>query len=113
VQDEALAFFHTAFEICAVEKARVEGAGTVAKSGVEYGGAAAPEADGGASSGGYFAENGVNLAGDDFGNFCETDAVFVTEGEIAEQIAGGEKAAFFEDGGAVGADAFDEFDGGC
>jgi hypothetical protein len=53
------------------------------------------------------------LARNDFGNFCETDAVFVTEGEIAEQVAGGEESAVFEDGGAVGAYAFDKFDGGC
>ena len=113
VQDETLAFFHAAFEIGAVEEARVKRAGTVAKSGVEDCGAAGSEANGGAASGGYFGENGVNLTRDDFGNFCETDAVFVTEGEIAEQIAGGGEAAFFEDGGAMGANPFDEFDGGC
>ena len=80
VQDETLAFFHTAFEVCAVEEARVESAGTVAQGGVEDGGATASEADGGTSACGYFRENGVYLARDNFGNFGETDAVFVTKG---------------------------------
>jgi hypothetical protein len=55
----------------------------------------------------------VNLAGDDFGDFGETDAVFVTEGQIAQQIAGGEESAVFEKGGAVGADAAKKSDGSC
>jgi hypothetical protein len=113
VQDEALAFFHATFEIGAVEEARVKSAGTVAKGGVEDGGAAASEADGGASAGSYLCENGVDLARDNFGNFGETNAVFVTEWEIAEQIAGGEESAIFENGGAVRADAAEKFYGSC
>jgi hypothetical protein len=113
MQDETLAFFHTAFEICAVEKARVKSAGPVAKCGVEDGRATASEANGGASAGSYFSENCVNLPRDNFGNFGEADAIFVTEWEIAEQVAGGEESALFENGGAVGADASEKFDGSC
>ena len=113
VQGEALAFLHTAFEICAVEETRVKRSGAVAKSGVEDRWAAASKADGGASAGGYFGENCVYFAGDNFGNLGEPDAVFVTEWEIAEQVAGGEESAVFENGGTVGADAAKKFYGSC
>jgi hypothetical protein len=104
-----LAFLHAAFEVCAVEEARVKSAGPVAKCGVEDGRATASEANGGASAGGYLCENGMNLAGNNFGDFSEADAVFVTEGKIAEQVAGGEESALFENCGAVRADASKKF----
>src|SRR5580704_776728 len=113
VQDKALAFFHAAFKIGAVEKARMESARTVAKCDVEDGWASASEADGGASTGGYLCENGVNLAGDNFSNFGEADTVFVTEGEIAEKVAGGEESAFLQHGGAVRANATEKFYWSC
>jgi hypothetical protein len=47
----------------------------------------------------------MHLAGNDFRDGSETDAVFVTEGKIAEQIADGGQATLFEDCGAVRADA--------
>jgi len=51
----------------------------------------------------------VHLAGNNFRDGRETDAVFVTEGKIAEQIADGGQAALFEDCGAVRADASEIF----
>jgi hypothetical protein len=92
-----------------VEEAGVESAGTVAKGGVEYCSAAAREANSAASAGGDFREDGVHLAGNNFRDGRETDAVFVTEGKIAEQIADGGQAALFEDCGAVRADASEIF----
>ena len=88
-----------------MEEAGVESAGTVAKRSVENCGAAAREAYRAASAGGDFREDGVHLAGNNFRDGRETDAVFVTEGKIAEQIADGGQAALFEDCGAMRADA--------
>ncbi len=84
----------------------MESAGAVAEGGVEYrSAAAAGEANRAASAGGDFREDGVHLAGNNFRDGRETDAVFVTEGKIAEQIADGGQAALFEDCGAMRADA--------
>ncbi len=49
--------------------------------------------------------------GHGFGDGREAQAIFVAEGEIGEQIGDGDDAAFFEDGGALGADVLQEFDG--
>jgi hypothetical protein len=50
------------------------------------------------------------LAGDYFGDGSEAKAVFVAEGEIAQEIAHGEDTASFESGGALRAYAVKIFD---
>ena len=74
-----------------------------------YSSAAAREADRAASAGGDFREYGVHLAGNNFRDGRETDAVFVTEGKVAEQIADGGQATLFENSGAMRADASEIF----
>ena len=68
-------------------------------------GAAAREANRAASAGGDFRENRVDLTGNNFRDGREADAVFVTEGKIAEQISDRGQATLFEDCGAMRADA--------
>jgi hypothetical protein len=51
----------------------------------------------------------VDLAGNYFRDGRETDAVFVAEGEIAEQVAYRGQATLFENCGAVRADASEIF----
>jgi len=92
-----------------VEEAGVESAGAVAKRSVENCGAAAREANRTASAGGDFREYRVHLAGNNFRDGRETDAVFVAEGKIAEQIADGGQTALFENRGAMRADASEIF----
>ncbi len=68
------------------------------------------EADGGASAARDFGENCLDLAGDYCGDGGEAEAVFVAEGEVAQQIADGDDAASFESGGALRAYAVEVLD---
>ena len=84
--------------------------GGVANCYVEDGTAAAMEANGSSSAAGYLGENRLDLARDHFGDSGEAEAVFVTEGEITEQVAHGDDAAIFQSGGALRAYAVEVFD---
>jgi hypothetical protein len=106
-----LAVFQFSFQVAAVEKPNVHRAGSVADGYVEDGAAAALEADRGAPSACDFGENCLNLARNYFGDWSETEAVFVAEGEIAEEIADGDDASSFESGGALRTYAVEIFDG--
>ena len=93
-----------------MKKADVHLTGGIAHGDVKNRAAAALEADGGPSSAGDFGENRVNLSRSNFGDGRETQAVFVAEGKIAEQIGDRENATFFERGGALRADSAQIFD---
>src|SRR5271156_4345345 len=77
---------------------------------MEYGAAAALEADGGAATAGDFGEDRLHLTGNYFGDGGEAQAVFVAEGQVAEEIADGDDTASFQSGGAVRAYAVEVFD---
>ena len=111
MKDEKLAWLEPAFEIAAVKKfAWEEAAGGVLNEqmidGVvgEFVGDGLAAHDAGA--------NRVDTVGLDVLYIGEVDAVFVAEGEIAEQVLEGIDAAFGEELGALRADAFDHADFG-
>ena len=53
----------------------------------------------------YLHENGVNLTWNNLGNGRETNAIFVTEGKVTEQVADGQDPALFKNRGSMRADA--------
>src|SRR5579863_56598 len=103
VQDERLAGLEFAVQIAAVEEAQGEGAAGVLHTEVKHGVAAAGEADEAAAF--DFGLDGGGLAGDEFGDAREVDAVFVAKRQIGKEMADGGDAALGEQSGALGLQA--------
>ena len=80
---------------------------------MEDGAPSASEANGSSAADDDFGEYRANLARNNFGDFCEADAVFVAEGQVTEQVTRVHDAAFFEYGGAVRAYAAQILYRGC
>ena len=106
VKDEELAGLEAAFEIAAVKKfAGEEAAGGVLDEEMVDSVVDELAADGLAAH--DAGANGVDAVGLDVLDVGEMDAVFVAEGEVAEQVFESVDAALGEEFGALRADAFD------
>ena len=110
VEDEELALLEPAFQIAAVKKFAGKLAGGILHEEMINGVAPAHGADGLAAH--DACSNGVDAVWLDVANVGEVDAIFVAEGEIVKEIVDRIDAAFGEEFGAVGADAFDHADFG-
>ena len=107
VKDELLAGLEASFEIAAVkELAGEQTAGFVLDEKMVDGVAAAAHAADGLATH-HARANGVDTVGLDVFHFGKMDAVFVAEGQIAEEILERVDAALREEFGALRANAFD------
>ena len=98
-------------QVAAVEPlAGEDGAGGVGETGFEQAEVAALEA--GELGGAHVGDHGRHLAGRELGDGLHVAAVFVAEGDVAEQVLDGGETLGLEHGGARRADAFDVSEGG-
>ena len=103
-----MAGLEAAFEVATVEELAREGAGGVFDEEMIDSVVTAHGADGlSAEDRGADREDIIGLDVFDVG---EVDAVFVAEGKVGEEVFEGVEAAFGEEFGALGADAFDHAD---
>src|SRR5262249_49442557 len=109
VKNQLLAGLETAFEIAAVEKLAGQGARFVLHQQVIDGVAAAHGTNGLAAHDSY--AQGKNSVWADVLYMGKLDAVFITEGQIGEQIFQSMDAALREQLGALRADALDHLHG--
>ncbi len=109
VEGEARAFDEAFGEIAAVEPfAAQAGAGAVGEDGFEEAEIFAVKA--GEFGGFDLGDDGGHFAGSEEGDGLQVAAVLITERRVGEEVLDGAKAFGFEDGGAGGADAFDELE---
>ena len=110
VKDKELAGLEAAFKVTTVEKFAGQRARSVFDKEMIDGVVAAHGADGLAAEDG--GADRVDVVGLDVFDVGEMDAVFVAEGQVGEEIFEGVEAAFSEEFGALGTDAFDHADFG-
>src|SRR5579864_1238512 len=97
---ESLALLEFALEIGAMKKACVECPGTIAHGDVKH--AAPPAGEPNCAAGvGYFDQNRVRLPGDNLGNRRKSNAIFIAERQINQQISHSENSAFFQECSAM------------
>lgn len=109
MQHEFLPVFETSFKIAAMKKTDVHLSRGISHRDVKYRAAAALEADRGTATSCDFRENRVDVPGSDFGNGRKSQAIFIAEGKVAEQIGNRQDAALFKRGGALRTDSAQVF----
>ena len=105
---EPLALLEFALEIGAVKKACVERPGTIAYGDVKH--PAPPAGEPNCSAGiGYLDQNRVRLPGNDLGDRCESNAIFIPKRQIGQQVPHGENPALFQQCSAMGPNSAEIF----
>ena len=112
VQNEPLALFQFPLQVGAMKETRIKHSGSITQSDMKDRSSAREPGScitHGAPARGYFRQDGMHLARSKFRDGRETNTIFVTEREIAQQIAHRGNAALFEHGRAPRPDSVQMF----